>query len=685
MKHPGLYILIALLLCLTVSAIAHPVPRTVLLETFTNVSCAGCSDANLVTKQVVDSLGNNAVLNVQFHLNWPESADPFYLANMKNNFNRSLYYDITSAPDLRTNGIDTPFPGDYDGLVAAITEHHDRLSPLRVAVTHTLVGADLTVDVGVKAVAVPPDSELLLHVALVDELEHFDTPPGDNGETDFHWSMRTLLPSFNGTTFTIGEGDSLTFTLPATLNAAWLHDDLQVLAWVQDFDSFEVLQAASTAPIADYAADYYAESYGTVSPVDVLYRFDGWLINAGTQTDTYDIHLDANTPGWEVSGCAGTSCYPPWVTDFEVTLAPGEEVLIAADVKPLTTADTGSVTVTCTSQAEREVAISRTFVLISPGQDVLFVDTDGTYASYFTDALDAAARTWATWDLAVMGRPDGDDLGTFSKVVWNTEGSQPGLSNIERDQIGAYLDDGGDLLLSGQDLAFSLCDPLSPHRTLASTTWYQHYTGAVYAADDAQDSSITGLAGDPVGNGLAFSLAGGDGADNQDYPDVLTPVSNARASLEYSPGNGAGIRFARGDARMVTLGFGFEGIGAGGSRDALMTAVLDWFDDTTVAVPGGGVPTPRLAAATAHPNPFNPATEIVFSLTGEGTIAASLDIYDVLGRRVRHLFAGHLPAGDHHLGWNGRDDTGSPVAGGVYLAILHAGDESRTLKMSLVK
>ncbi len=687
MKHLGATVLMAAVFCMTASAVAHPVPRTVLLESFTNVSCAGCTAANLVTKQVVDELGNNTVVNLQVHLSWPESADPFYTANIEDNFFRTLFYEIASAPDLRTNGFNLPNPGDHDGMVAAINEHHDTLSPLSIALSHQLDGTDLTVEVGVKAVAAPPSGDLVLYVAVVDEAEHYDTPPGDNGETDFYWTLRDLVPNFNGTTFTITEGDSLTFSLPSTIAAEWLDTDLHVLAWVQDAGSKEVLQAATTAPPAAYAADYYAERYGKVSPVDVLYRFDGWLVNAGTQTDTYDFQIVADTPGWEVSACVGLTCFPPWITEFTVTVDPGEEVLIAADVKPLTSAATGSVTMICTSQADPGVQISRTFVLISPGAEVLYVDTDAAqgYAPYFTNALTAAGRTWSAWDIAALGRPDDADLGAFTLIVWNTEGALPGLSDDERAQLGTYLDSGGDLLLSGQDLAYGLCDLNSPYFNWTTLDWYEHHTGAVYAADDAQDSSITGPAGDPVGDGLAFSLAGGDGAGNQDYPDVLTPVNNARACLEYSPGQGAAIRFARGEARMVTLGFGFEGIGENAARNTLMTAVLDWFDDTTVSVPDGASPPTVLADAAVYPNPFNPTTDLVFSLVGDNAVDTRIDIYDMLGRRVRHLFAGSLPTGDHRLKWDGRDDEGAAVAGGLYLAILRAGDMSQTLKMSLVK
>ena len=676
----------ALLVIGLASASAHPVPRTVLLEAFTNVSCAGCADANAATAQVVDALGPTRVLNVQIHLNWPESTDPFYVANPSDNFVRTLYNGIASAPDLVSNGENAPAPGSVDALTTALAVHRDRLSPLELSVSHTLVGQELSATVTVRAVDDPPSDELTLHLAVIDAEETFATPPGSNGETEFHDTLRGLIPDFNGTAFTIAADDSLVFELSATLDAAWLDDDLDLVAWVQDDLTHEVWQAAGTAAAPAYAADYYAERYGAVEAVDVLHTFEGWLANRGTSTDTYDIHLEADTPGWEVSACIGTSCYPSWITDFTATLAPGEEIVVAVDVKALTAAASGHVTLTCSSRGDGDVSISRTFTLISAGADVLVVDADssGVCGPYFTDALDDLAVSRSLWDRTAFGVPASTDLAAFAQVVWNAEGTARGLDASDRDALGTYLDDGGDLMLSGQDVAYTLCSTQSPHRTYSTQVWYEHYTGAVFQADDAQDGSIVGVTDDPVGDGLSFLLFGGDGAGNQDYPDLLSPVSNARACLEYAADEAAAVRFARGDARMVTLGFGFEGIGAATQRTALMAAALAWFADQSVDAPD----TPStlgLGGIAARPNPFNPATDLVFALDGAGTIATRVELYDLLGRRVRRLHDGPLAAGRHALRWDGRDDAGAPVAGGIYLARVRAGETVRTLKLSLVK
>ena len=67
----------------------------------------------------------------------------------------------------------------------------------------------------------------------------------------------------------------------------------------------------------------------------------------------------------------------------------------------------------------------------------------------------------------------------------------------------------------------------------------------------------------------------------------------------------------------------------------------------------------------SFPNPFNSSTVIPFALPADGDVR--LEVYDVVGQRVRTLVAGSLAAGLHQVAWDGRDDLGQAVAGGVYL------------------
>ena len=87
--------------------------------------------------------------------------------------------------------------------------------------------------------------------------------------------------------------------------------------------------------------------------------------------------------------------------------------------------------------------------------------------------------------------------------------------------------------------------------------------------------------------------------------------------------------------------------------------------------------------SVARPNPFNPTTTIEYTLPRAGD--TELVVFDVEGRRVRTLVNGFVPAGDHGVVWDGRDDAGIRVASGVYLYRLRAGGVVETKKMVLVK
>jgi hypothetical protein len=102
----------------------------------------------------------------------------------------------------------------------------------------------------------------------------------------------------------------------------------------------------------------------------------------------------------------------------------------------------------------------------------------------------------------------------------------------------------------------------------------------------------------------------------------------------------------------------------------------------TSAVPGDTppAPAPRLAVA---PNPFNPRTTLSFTLARAGQ--ATLEIFDIAGRRVKVLAAGAVPSGTHQLVWDGTDDRGGQVASGAYLGRLVTEDGVARVKMQLVR
>jgi len=84
-----------------------------------------------------------------------------------------------------------------------------------------------------------------------------------------------------------------------------------------------------------------------------------------------------------------------------------------------------------------------------------------------------------------------------------------------------------------------------------------------------------------------------------------------------------------------------------------------------------------------YPNPFNPETIIPFQLPE--TEHVTLNIYNAYGRKVRTLTDQMYPAGIHTVIWNSLDDSGSPVASGLYICRIKAGHFTAIQKMNLVR
>ncbi|HHZ15426.1 MAG TPA: S8 family serine peptidase [Candidatus Cloacimonetes bacterium] len=84
-----------------------------------------------------------------------------------------------------------------------------------------------------------------------------------------------------------------------------------------------------------------------------------------------------------------------------------------------------------------------------------------------------------------------------------------------------------------------------------------------------------------------------------------------------------------------------------------------------------------------YPNPFNPNTTISFSLKHKAQV--NLTIYNQRGQKVRELIDEIMPAGNHHLTWNGTDDNGKGVSSGVYFYKMQSDNYTSTRKMIMMK
>lgn len=99
-------------------------------------------------------------------------------------------------------------------------------------------------------------------------------------------------------------------------------------------------------------------------------------------------------------------------------------------------------------------------------------------------------------------------------------------------------------------------------------------------------------------------------------------------------------------------------------------------------IDGSSLPT-SYAVSQNYPNPFNPTTTISYALPEAGEV--TVDVYNVVGQKVRTLVEGHQEAGEYQVVWDGKDTNGSQVASGVYFYRAQMNNFSETRKMVLLK
>lgn len=107
--------------------------------------------------------------------------------------------------------------------------------------------------------------------------------------------------------------------------------------------------------------------------------------------------------------------------------------------------------------------------------------------------------------------------------------------------------------------------------------------------------------------------------------------------------------------------------------------VFEDFDESCSVLPR------EFSLKPTYPNPFQldqGNLRIDFSLTV--TTEIKLLVYDITGRRVREIFQGRLPAGDHRYTWNGRSAEARRVASGAYLIRLESGEGNRATRRIMV-
>ena len=111
---------------------------------------------------------------------------------------------------------------------------------------------------------------------------------------------------------------------------------------------------------------------------------------------------------------------------------------------------------------------------------------------------------------------------------------------------------------------------------------------------------------------------------------------------------------------------------------------LSELSDFTVGIEGdNSQPEKYDLNISAYPNPFNPSTNINYTINESGKITIS--IFDLTGQKVKTLVNEFTGKGEHQKQWNGLSDNGGQMSSGIYFVLLKTKNSAATQKIVLLR
>lgn len=267
----------------------------------------------------------------------------------------------------------------------------------------------------------------------------------------------------------------------------------------------------------------------------------------------------------------------------------------------------------------------------------LIVENGGVASSMnqdFRDGLDLANST--TYGLVstskFLGAVDAGQLSEVEHIYYNFGWTFPSLTNDIVEALIDFQDNGGNVMVSGQDIGWDTFDAsTAANGTAVTQAYYTDYLRAEYV-DDGSDANSQ-LTWNPD-NGVFLGLDGSNIVDIHDgniYPDQLDPINGSVGVYYYNndPTKVGAVRSDEDGHKVVYLGIDIAMIQDENVRDEVIRITHDWFHGLITGIEFDE----RLSTAFGQPYP-NPASEITTIPFSDLKEDVTLQVMDINGRVV---------------------------------------------------
>ena len=203
--------------------------RKLLHEVFTSSTCPPCVAGNQNISAIFGANPDKWTC-VKYQMDWPGAGDPYYTAE---GGVRKTYYNVTGVPDLELDGGWNGNPNSYDQSI--FDQYYDVPAFLNITSYHQIDNDSVYVDVYLDPLADFNSSDMILHIALVEDRTEGNI--GTNGELEFYWVMMKMVPNAQGTVIPpLTSGVTANYKASASLAGTFIEEmfDLSVVVFLQD-------------------------------------------------------------------------------------------------------------------------------------------------------------------------------------------------------------------------------------------------------------------------------------------------------------------------------------------------------------------------------------------------------------------------------------------------------------------
>jgi uncharacterized repeat protein (TIGR01451 family) len=306
---------------------------------------------------------------------------------------------------------------------------------------------------------------------------------------------------------------------------------------------------------------------GTAAHYTVHVKNDGYM------SDTFAVSAESSG-GWN-SHVFAADCTTPLVDDTTAAVAAGDtsDVCVTVDV-PAAAADDSThdstVSVASTTASDSATATLHTIAVAS---DTVLVDEDGDspdVSSHYKAALTTNIASFGYWDIAADPNLPATYLAAHKNVVWFTGNSYPAPITPYEAALKTFLDGGGRLFMSGQDIL---------DQAAGSTPFVHDYLHITWDGSDRQNdqatASVHGVAANPV-TGTIGTVPLDHSVLGATFEDEITPNGTAQAAFADGSNLTDALTYS-GTYKVMFLAFPFEAYGSTADKTDLMGKALTFF------------------------------------------------------------------------------------------------------------